>query len=105
MAKRIMAKTGEYQNSQGETKGNWTEIGVILSNENGEYALIDPTVNLAGVLMKQRVMNHGKQVKSKGDMVMCSIFTDEQKQGQIPPQQPGGHIVNNGDDFNDQILW
>ena len=42
MTKRIMAKVGEYE-KDGKTKGNYVEIGVILSNENGEYALIDPT--------------------------------------------------------------
>lgn len=79
MTKRIMAKVGEYE-KDGKTKGNYVEIGVILSNENGEYALIDPTVNLAGVLMKQRVLAQKQQKKVTGDSVMCSIFDNSQPQ-------------------------
>lgn len=78
MTKRIMAKVGEYE-KDGKTKGNYVEIGVILSNENGEYALIDPTVNLAGVLMKQRVLAQKQQKKVTGDSVMCSIFDNSQQ--------------------------
>jgi len=75
MAKRLMAKTGTYE-KDGEQKGEWQEIGVILNNDKGEYALIDPCVNLAGVAIKQRLMNPGKGNGS----VMCSIFTDEPRQ-------------------------
>ena len=52
MAKRIVAKTGEYQ-KDGQTKGEYTKLGVMLSNDNGEYMLLDPSVSLAGVLIKQ----------------------------------------------------
>jgi len=78
MTKRIMAKVGEYE-KDGQKKGKYVEIGVILSNENGEYALVDPTVNLAGVLMKQRVMAQKNGVRSAGDSVMCSIFDNDNK--------------------------
>jgi len=73
--KRLVAKVGEYQ-KDGQTKGEYVRIGVILSNDNGEYALIDPTVNLAGVMMKQRIMNPQKG----GDSVICSIFDDSNRQ-------------------------
>ena len=78
MTKRLVAKVGQYEKN-GETKGEYTRLGVILSNDNGEYALIDPTVSLAGVLMKQRAYAHS-QGKPMRDMVAVSIFTDEGRQ-------------------------
>jgi len=97
MAKRLVVKVGEYQ-KDGETKGEYIKVGVILHGDKGEYALLDPTVNMAGALLKQRVMNQGKQNKGKGDVVMCSIFTDEPK-----PQNNNNHNNSNGyqDGFND----
>lgn len=78
MTKRITAKIDEYT-KDGETKGRWQEIGVILSNDNGEYILLDPTINLAGVLMKQRVLAQKQNKKISGASVMCSIFSDDDK--------------------------
>ena len=75
MTKRLVAKVGTYT-KDGQEKGEYVKIGVILSNDNGEYALIDPTINLAGVMIKQRILNPQKA----GDMVMCGIYTDEPKQ-------------------------
>jgi hypothetical protein len=81
MTKRLVAKVGTYE-KDGQTKGEYVEIGVILSNENGEFAILDPTVNLAGVMMKQRLLN------KKGDSVMCGIYSnDNQQQGQQNQQQ------------------
>lgn len=104
MAKRLVAKTGEYTDSQGQTKGEYTRIGVILSNDNGEYALLDPTVNLAGVLTKQNMMSHAKGAKPR-DMVMVSVFTDEGRQqgngggyGGSQGGQGGGHYAGGGID-------
>ena len=88
MAKRLVAKTGEYQ-KDGQMKGEYTKIGVVLSNQNGEYMLLDPAVSLAGVLAKQNAlaMTKGEQVR---DNVMISIFEDEnQGQQQGGPQQGG----------------
>lgn len=89
MSKDLVIKVGEYQ-KDGETKGEYVKLGVILSNDNGEYALIDPTINIAGCLMKQRVMNQGKQNSGKGDMVMCGIYDRDSKSA--PQQQaPADH--------------
>jgi hypothetical protein len=68
MSKKITAKTGTYQ-KDGETKNRYQDIGVILSNDNGEYILLDPGVSLAGILAKQNTMNG----ESRSN-VMCSIF-------------------------------
>lgn len=86
MTKRLVAKTGTYTNQQGEQKGEYTRIGVLMDGDNGQYMLLDPTVNLAGVLAKQNAMaaNEGKPMR---DSVMISVF-DNDNQGQ---QQQGGY--------------
>lgn len=80
MTKRLMAKTGQYQ-KDGETKNRYTEIGVILSNNNGEYVLLDPSVNLAGVLLQQQALARETNGRA-GDRVMVSVF--ESNQGARP---------------------
>ena len=99
MAKRIAAKIDEYQKDN-QTKGKWVDVGVILSNQNGEYIMLNPTVDLSGVLMKQRLLAQKKGAKT-GDNVMCSIFDNEPQapqQGnfQQPVQQPA-------ESFDDEI--
>jgi hypothetical protein len=79
MAKRIVAKTGEYTNQQNEQKGEYTKLGVILSNDKGEYMLLDPSVSLAGVLIKQNALA-AKTGGQQRDMLMVSIFEDDNQQ-------------------------
>ena len=89
MAKRIVAKTGEYQ-KDGQAKSEYTKLGVILNNDKGEYMLMDPSVNLAGVLIKQNCLA-AKKGGEQRDMVMISIFEDDnqnQQQGNFVQQQP-----------------
>ena len=87
--KRLAAKTGEYQ-KDGQTKGEYIKLGVIGQSQNGEYLLLDPTVNLAGVLQKQNAyaIQQNKQVSTS---VMVSVFDDSQQQGngQRQPQKGG----------------
>ena len=97
MTKDVVAKTGEYTNRDGETKSEWIKIGVILSNQNGEYMLLDPAVNLAGVLTKQNMLaaekrKQGDEKARTGTSVMCSIFDKDQPQApaQQAPSQPSG---------------
>jgi len=100
MSRDVVAKTGEYTTKDGETKSEWTKIGVILSNQNGEYMLLDPAVNLAGVLAKQNMLaieqrKAGNEKARTGKAVMCSIFDRDQKGQQAPapqstPPQAGG---------------
>jgi CMP-N-acetylneuraminic acid synthetase len=86
MTKKISAKVEMYQNDQGEQKGRYVNIGVILNNDSGDFILLDPTVNLSGVLQKQNAMNNaaGKRI---GHSVMCSIFDDSKQQSQQNYQQ------------------
>ena len=104
MAKRIAARIGEYQ-KDGETKGEWVSVGVILSNDNGEYMLIDPKINLAGVLTTQNMYaverKQGGDDKARtGKMVMCSIFDDDYQANKPAPQQAPN---KSNDPFNDDI--
>jgi hypothetical protein len=85
MAKQIIAVTGEYAKQDGTQGANFTEIGVVMVSQNGaEYALLDPTINLAGVLLKQNAMAMAKGEQLR-DRVMCSV-----KERQ-PKQQQGGY--------------
>jgi len=80
MSKKLIAKVGTYQKN-GETKNEYDELGVMLENDNGPYILLDPSINLAGVLIKQNIMAfaEGKQARSN---VMISVFDSEQNQQQ-----------------------
>lgn len=85
MAKRLVIKTGEYTKN-GEIKGEYTRLGVMMDGDNGPYLLLDPCVNLAGCLTKQNMMNHkaGKQVR---DSLMVSVFEDDNQQQRPQGQQ------------------
>ncbi|WP_226780324.1 hypothetical protein [Oceaniglobus trochenteri] len=106
MVKRLMAKTGQYQ-KDGETKNRYTEVGVIMSNQNGEYALLDPSVNLAGVLLQQQALAAETGGRS-GDRVMVSIFENDRSGGgqqrqQRPAQSSYGSGGRPSDDMGDDI--
>ena len=95
MTKRLSAVVGEYT-KDGQQKAEWANIGVVGIGKNGkEYVLLDPTVNLAGVLLKQNVLAQ-KRNEQASDMVMASLFEDSNQgqQGgynQQAPQQQGGY--------------
>lgn len=82
MAKRLTAKVGTYE-KDGQTKGRYVDLGVILSNNNGEYILLDPSVSLAGVQAMQNAMADRPR-----DKVMVSIFENDRNGGRR--QQSGG---------------
>lgn len=90
MTKRLAACTGEYVNHQNEQKAEWTDIGALIVGKNGkEYMLLDPCVNLAGVLAKQNALA-AKRGDPASTSVMVSVF--EQQQGQQGQQaQQGGY--------------
>ena len=98
MTKRLAAKTGIYQ-KDGQDKGEYVQLGVILSGNNGEYMLLDPAVNLAGVLTKQNILAHSTGGKARTS-VMVSIFDDSNNQGQNNNQ--GNQQQNQGQQQNYQ---
>ena len=84
--KKLVAKVGEYTNQQGETKGRYTNLGVLMTgSDGGEYMLLDPTVNMAGVFALQASMN-AMNSKPTSDRVMVSVW-EENSQQQAPQQQ------------------
>lgn len=87
MTKRLSAVTGEYQ-KDGQPKAEWTNIGVMIVGKNGkDYVLLDPTINLAGVLLKQNILA-AKKGEMPSDMIMLSVFEENNHQQQNqPPQQ------------------
>ena len=47
--KKLVAKVGEYTNNNGETKGRYTNLGVLMAGrERGAYLLLDPSGNMEG---------------------------------------------------------
>lgn len=93
MSKDIVAKTGEYTNREGEKKSEWTKIGVVMANDNGEYILLDPCVNLSGVLQKQNMLaveqrKSGNEKAKPRDSVMCSVFDRDANHGGQQSTQP-----------------
>lgn len=96
MAKRLVAKVGEYQ-KDGQTKGEYQRLGVLIQgNDGGEYMLLDPSINLAGVLIKQNAMAASKGGQLR-DTVMISVFSDENQN-----QQQGGFNQQSQQGFNNQ---
>jgi len=51
MAKKydLVVKVGEYTDGQGQTKGRFKNIGVVMESDKGPYILLDRTFNPAGV--------------------------------------------------------
>jgi len=89
MTKRLSAVVGEYINKENQPKAEWVNIGIIgIGKNNKEYVLLDPTINLAGILLKQNVLAQ-KRNEAPSDMIMASIFEEQQNQGQQQGQQQG----------------
>ena len=98
MTKRLSAVVGEYNDKQtNQQKAEWASIGVIGASSKGkEYMLLDPTINLAGVLLKQNILAANKGEKLS-DMVMVSIIDEQnQTQNQGGYQQQAPQQQNNG---------
>lgn len=99
MTKRLSAVVGEYTNKENQQKAEWSNIGIIgVGKNNKEYVLLDPTVNLAGILLKQNVLAQ-KRNEAPSDMVMASIFEEQPQQNNF--QQPNQQ-QNNGYQHNQQ---
>ncbi len=45
----LVVKVGEYTDSQGQTKGRFKNVGVMMDGDKGPYILLDRTFNPAGV--------------------------------------------------------
>lgn len=76
--KDIAVKTGEYQDSGGQTKGRYQNVGALMKNEDGSvFILLQRWFNPAGI-------------NSDRDTVLLSCF-DLREQGDTGgTQQSGG---------------
>jgi hypothetical protein len=45
----LVVKVGEYTDGQGQTKGRFKNVGVMMDGDKGPYILLDRTFNPAGV--------------------------------------------------------
>jgi len=100
MTKRLSAVVGEYTDKQtNQQKADWANVGIIgVSQKGKEYMLLDPSVSLAGILLKQNVLAANKGEKLS-DMVMISIIDEQQQNNQQPQnnqQQQQGYNNNQG---------
>lgn len=99
----LMIKTGTYTNKEGEQKNNWVKLGVLKKSENGHYILVDPSINLAGCLIKQNMISDQPRAN-----LMVSVFSDNNSQqgggqqkaqtNQAPVQQPAQSQQDGRDD-------
>ena len=86
--KKLVAKVGEYINNNGETKGRYANLGVLMQgNDGGEYILMDPLASVSGAFSMQQAMNAANG-KAPSDRLMVSVWEENnQQQGQGAPQQ------------------
>jgi hypothetical protein len=88
--KKLLAKIGTYE-KDGEQKNRYVEMGVEITGSDGSaYLLMNPTVSLPGILIKQQALSI-KQGKSPGENVFVSIFDNDATGAQQPQQQKVQH--------------
>ena len=85
----ITCRVRNYTDNQGNVKGEFVKVGVLGQSQAGKpYIILDPTVSLAGIKIKQDAMAlaEGKPVPSG---IMANIFDNQpkQQQGFVPQQQ------------------
>jgi hypothetical protein len=73
MAKKfdLVVKVGEYTDNQGQTKGRFKNVGVMMEGDKGPYILLDRTFNPAGV-----GGNDGRE------SIIVSLYEPKQEGGQ-----------------------
>lgn len=93
MAKKydLVVKVGEYTDGQGQTKGRFKNVGVMMDGDKGPYLLLDRTFNPAGV-----GGNDGRE------SIIVSLYEpkDGGGQQQAPAGKSGGYKASDldGDD-------
>lgn len=93
--KKLSVKIGEYQ-KDGQTKGKYLNIGVTMSNKNGEFHLLDPSISLAGIMVLQNKLAL-EQGKPQSDRVMVGVWDESnQQQDQWPTQDQQYQQIKNG---------
>lgn len=85
----LVVKTGEYTDGQGQTKGRFKNVGVMMEGDNGPYILLDRTFNPAGV-----GGNDGRE------SIIVSLYEPKQEGGgqQNSAAKSGGYKAQDLDD-------
>lgn len=66
----IVAKVGEYQGKDGETKARWQTVGAVIEGDKGPFMLLEKWFNPAGVPDARG-----------GSAVMLSLFSPKERDG------------------------
>ena len=80
----LAVKTGEYTAADGSQKGRYTNVGLVMQGTDGMFALLEPGVNLAGLLIQQNAIATSKG-KQPSTSVMCSMFEPNRNGQQAAP--------------------
>ena len=87
----LVVKVGEYTDGQGQTKGRFRNVCVMMDGDKGPYLLLDRTFNPAGV-----GGNEGRE------SIIVSLYEpkDGVGQQQAPAAKSGGYKASDldGDD-------
>jgi hypothetical protein len=90
----LVVKVGEYTDGQGQTKGRFKNVGVMMEGDNGPYLLLDRTFNPAGV-----GGNEGRE------SIIVSLYEpkDGVGQQQAPAAKSGGYQPKSRDLDGDDV--
>lgn len=73
----LVVKTGEYQNSKGETKARYTNVGAVMQKDDGgKFLMLSRHFNPAGVPFKEG-----------SDSILISMFEPKEQDSQGQSQQ------------------
>ena len=96
--RKLSVRVGEYQGQDGQMKGRYVNVGVIMQKQDGkEYVLLDPSISIAGLMALQNAEALKKNEPLR-DRVLAGVFEDQPQQQapqqggyqQQPQQQPQG---------------
>lgn len=92
----VAVKTGEYENSAGEKKGRYQNVGAIIQGDNGPYLLLERWFNPAGIVNPDGRSN-----------VILSLFVPQDnnntQQGANSPAQRQAPANKPSNEFDDDI--
>jgi hypothetical protein len=93
MAKKydLVVKVGEYTDRDGQTKGRFKNVGVMMDGDKGPYILLDRTFNPAGV-----GGNDGRE------SIIVSLYEPKDNQGQQPSQAQQQHSQQKANAYQSQ---
>ena len=75
----LAVKTGEYRDQQGNMKGRWQNVGVVMKGDDGTpFMMLNAWFNPAGVPRKDG---------SESVLISCFKPDEQRQQGQSPASQ------------------